>query len=86
MARIVMLEAVILSWRDQVVGADGKPADGPLQHRAPEIGEELEVPDEVVARLKREMWVPARPPTPDPSSATGGTIAPPKPHLAAKVS
>lgn len=87
MARIVMLEAAIFSWRDKVMGPEGKEIDGPLNHRAPEIGEELEVPDQVLATLKREMWGPAPQPSEPPASkATGGAIVPPTPHLAAKVS
>lgn len=61
MARIVMLAATMFSWRN---------AGGGLEHRAPEIGEELEVPDRVLAGLNRDHWAPAD--TPSPTAAVPG--------------
>ena len=58
--RIVMLEAVMFSWRNR---------EDKLEHRAPEIGDEVDVPDDVAARLPRSAWALATIPTPASSSS-----------------
>lgn len=69
MRRVVMLKAVIISWRDRVPGVGDIEVEGRLVHKAPAIGEVVDVPEDVLVRLDDEAerlgqgqwWAPALP-------------------------